>query len=344
MQGDTLNPLLFCLAIAPVSYWIQRHTMPYTTKTRNRTNGALQVEHILYMDDLKIYSPNKDDMTLARRGIQDMFGSLGLELNTRKCASRSLNCASSGQVQLDNIPILGGAKELHKYLGAEQNSLVRVGELFDRVVSAAMETAKRLQRPDGSPESQVQKELFSSDLTVRQKVNGFNQIVIPKLKYAISCVIFGAGKLSTLKKRANRFDAKVRKVIEESHLRFRSNCAARLYVDKESGGLGLKSVENELEISIAYSWCYLATSTDLLVSYELAEWFHASNKRSIISDFQKVLVTNGLERRVSRAILTSRRGQQNVLQRNWGRASDLCADPNQVGSAPITGLKKQRSS
>ncbi|VDM70817.1 unnamed protein product, partial [Strongylus vulgaris] len=229
------------------------------------------------MDDLKIYTPVWEDMALARTGIQSLFGQLGLELNTRKCASRSLNWAFTAQ--LDSIPILG-SNEFYKYLGAEQNGLVCIGDLFNRVETAALALARRL---------------FFSDLTVRQKVNGYNQMVIPKLKYAFSCVIFGAGKLGSLKKRASRFDADIRKVMEDSRLRFRTNCAARLYVDKESGGLGLKSVEEELDRSIAYTWCYLASNTDLLVPYQLSESLRSSKKRSLTSDFLKVLSANGIE-------------------------------------------------
>ncbi|EPB65347.1 reverse transcriptase [Ancylostoma ceylanicum] len=291
MQGDTLSPLLFCLTIAPVSHWIRSHVRPYVSRTGsgNRSDGPLTLGHILYMDDLKIYTPSSDDMALAEPGIRRLFGQLGLELNARKCATRSLNCATANIAQLDEIPTLG-ASEFYKYLGAEQNSLVCIGELWDRVESVAKATARRL---------------FSSDLTVRQKVNGYNQVVIPKLKYAISCVIFGAGKLSTLRKRALRFDADIRKVMEESHLRFGNSCTARLYVDTVLGGLGLKSMAEELDKSIAYSWCYLSTHTDLLASHELAESLRSSGKRSLTSDFEKVLATNELQGRVKRNVLAT---------------------------------------
>ncbi|KAK6743469.1 hypothetical protein RB195_010621 [Necator americanus] len=275
MQGDSLSPLLFCLAIGPVSSWIRKEIEPYQTRTGigHRSDGVLEAGHILYMDDLKVYSPSWEDMVKARYGIQRMFGSLGLELNARKCATRSLNCAIAGTAQLDTIPILG-ASEFYKYLGAEQNSLICLGELWNRVENAAKVVAKRL---------------FDSDLTVRQMINGYNQVVIPKLKYAISCVIFGAGKLSTLKKCARQFDCDIRKAMADSHLRFKSSCTGRLYTDKELGGLGVKSVEEELDRSIAYSWCYLASNTDLLVSYELAESLRSSHKRSLTSDFRKLI-------------------------------------------------------
>ncbi|KHJ80270.1 reverse transcriptase [Oesophagostomum dentatum] len=291
MQGDTLSPLLFCLAIAPTSHWIRQNVKPYRTQTGSsvRSEGVLELGHILYMDDLKIYTPEREGLEVALDGIVGLFGQLGLELNARKCATRCLNSPGASQVQLDLIPSLG-ATELYRYLGAEQNTLVCIGDLLDRVEQAAKTVARRL---------------FFSDLTVRQKVNGYNQVVIPKLKYAFSCVIFGAGRLGTLKKRANKFDVDIRKLMEDSKMRFRSSCAARVYVEREAGGLGMKSVEEELDRSIAYSWCYLASNTDLLTSYELAESLRASHKRSLTSDFLKVLAANGIEGQVRRTVMAT---------------------------------------
>ncbi|VDK84890.1 unnamed protein product, partial [Cylicostephanus goldi] len=97
----------------------------------------------------------------------------------------------------------------------------------------------------------------------------------------------------------------VRQLMEESHLRFGNSCAARLYVKRENGGLGVKLVEEELDCSIAYTWCYVASRTDLLVPYQLAESLRASHKRSLTTDFQAVLVANGLVGRVRRTSLAT---------------------------------------
>ncbi|KHJ85941.1 reverse transcriptase [Oesophagostomum dentatum] len=283
IQGDTLSPLLFCLTLAPVSHWIRTHVKPYRTSTGggNSTNDVLELSHIFYMDDLKIFTTGQDELELARDGVQRQFAALGLTINARKCATFSLNC---NPIQLDSIPVLG-MSECYKYLGAEQRGLVSIGELWSRVETAAKERARKL---------------FSSDLTVRQKVDGYNQMVLPKLMYAFSCVIFGVNKLSMLRKRANQFDVDIRKLMEESQLRFRSNCVPRLYVERELGGLGLKSVEEGLERSITYTWCYLTSKADLRTSFQLAETLRKRGKRSITSDFQKVLVANGIEGRVER--------------------------------------------
>ncbi|KAK5978004.1 reverse transcriptase [Trichostrongylus colubriformis] len=294
MQGDSLSPLLFCLAIAPISAWIQAHVRPYQTKAGSgpRSDGALQVGHVFYMDDLKVFTPDWYELTKAKNGIQLIAGQLGLALNNSKCAIRSMNSADVGLdrvKEMGTIPILGGS-QVYKYLGAEETTLVCFEDLWSRVAEHAMATAKRL---------------FFSNLTVRQKVNGYNQIVVPKLKYAFSCIIFGAGRFRTLSMRARNFDTEVRRLLEESHLRFGHSCVARLYVEKDLGGLGLKCVEEELHISVSYTWSYLATNTDLLVSYELAERLRASSKRSLTSDFKAVMAANEIEGRVTRTIMAT---------------------------------------
>ncbi|KAK5975233.1 Reverse transcriptase domain-containing protein [Trichostrongylus colubriformis] len=238
------------------------------------------------MDDLKVYSPRWDDIVKAKEGIQKVAGELGLRMNPNKCAVHSLHMPAPGNMTagMDEIPILGSSS-LYKYLGAEQNTLISMDHLWTRVCESALSAARRI---------------MLSNLAVRQKVNGYNQVVIPKLKYAISCVIYGTGKLGTMRKQARVFDESVRKLLAESHMRFGHSCVPRLYVNKEEGGLGLKSAEEEMEHTIVYTWCYLASHPDLRVPYHLCESLRSSNKRSLTSDFNSILTENRLENEVAR--------------------------------------------
>ncbi|KAK6045353.1 hypothetical protein COOONC_17142, partial [Cooperia oncophora] len=281
MQGDTLSPLLFCMAIAPISGWLRSNIEPYKTRTGSgtRSEGSLEVGHIFYMDDLKVYTTNWADLVKAKAGIQKVAEQLGLRMNPSKCAVKSVNTMEREQTEVGDIPILG-SNSLYKYLGAEQGTLVSMRQLWNRVRKNAWDTAVRI---------------MNSDLTVRQKVAGYNQTVIPKLKYAASCVIFGMGRLVSFRKQARDFDVRIRKLLEESRMRFGYSCVARLYVRKEDGGLGLKSIEEEVDHTIVYTWCYLASNPDFIVPYQLAESLRASSKRSLTSDFKSVLAANGLE-------------------------------------------------
>ncbi|KAK6018749.1 reverse transcriptase [Ostertagia ostertagi] len=288
MQGDTLSPLLFCIAITPLSSWLRENVSPYRTSTGMLTlaDGPLVINHLFYMDDLKVYSPKWDDIVKAREGIERVAGELGLHMNPSKCAVHSLHLPQTDIMadEMGGIPVLG-SNSLYKYLGAEQSTLVSMDHLWSRVREKALESARRI---------------MSSDLTVRQKVNGYNQVVIPKLKYAISCIIYGTGKLGTMRKQARGFDESVRKLLAETRMRFGHSCVARLYVNKEEGGLGLKSAEEEMEHTIVYTWCYLASNPNLQVPFHLCESLRSSNKRSLTSDFNAVMAENRLESEVTR--------------------------------------------
>ncbi|RCN26754.1 reverse transcriptase, partial [Ancylostoma caninum] len=194
MQGDALSPLLFCMVISPISHWLRHNVLPYETKTGSGPNsdGPLRLGHIFYMDDLKVYTSRWDQLAEAKKGIQKVAQQLGLEMNPAKCAVKSLNSLQSGtpQQELREIPVLA-ASEFYKYLGVEQNSLSNIEEMWSRAEESALT---------------VTKIIMDSELTVHQKIMGFNQTVIPKMKYVVSCIIFGSGRFVSLKKRARELD------------------------------------------------------------------------------------------------------------------------------------------
>lgn len=86
LQGDTLSPLLFCIAIAPVSYALNTKFRPY------RTTG-LAINHLFYMDDLKVYASTLADVKSMIGTVEIEAAAMGLRLNRNKCALVSSTAA-----------------------------------------------------------------------------------------------------------------------------------------------------------------------------------------------------------------------------------------------------------
>jgi len=53
-QGDTLSPLLFVVAMIPLSYLLNKETMGYKFGKEGK-----KINHLLFMDDLKLYGGNR---------------------------------------------------------------------------------------------------------------------------------------------------------------------------------------------------------------------------------------------------------------------------------------------
>ena len=55
IQGDSLSPLLFCLALTPLSHKLNDTGYGYKI-------GDKKINHLFYMDDLKLYEKNDKEL------------------------------------------------------------------------------------------------------------------------------------------------------------------------------------------------------------------------------------------------------------------------------------------
>ena len=79
-QGDSISPLLFCLALNPLSEVINSTKFGYTTKS-----GEL-IQHLLYMDDLKLYTKNERDLNSLMSTVYLFSSDIGMTINVDKSA------------------------------------------------------------------------------------------------------------------------------------------------------------------------------------------------------------------------------------------------------------------
>ena len=85
-QGDSISPLLFYLALNPLSEVIKTTKFGYTTKS-----GEL-IQHLLYMDDLKLYSKNERDLNSLMSTVYLFSSDIGMRINVDKSAKLIVSC------------------------------------------------------------------------------------------------------------------------------------------------------------------------------------------------------------------------------------------------------------
>ena len=119
-QGDGLSPLLFCLAISPISYLLR------LTPGFSLPAPVEKVTHIFYMDDLKVYARDTLALKEALGRVRRASDAIGLRFGISKCAVASSNedprlrdmiCPDT---VVEGFPVLGRNDD-YKYLGIRRS-------------------------------------------------------------------------------------------------------------------------------------------------------------------------------------------------------------------------------
>eukprot|EP00112_Aurelia_sp_Birch-Aquarium-sp1_P019456 Seg4816.3 transcript_id=Seg4816.3/GoldUCD/mRNA.D3Y31 product="Retrovirus-related Pol polyprotein from type-1 retrotransposable element R2" protein_id=Seg4816.3/GoldUCD/D3Y31 len=121
-QGDALSPLLFCLAIAPMSSALNNDewNKPYALSD-NTT-----ITHLFYMEDLKLFAPNRANLHRGLNLVHEASAAIGMQLGLKKCAMAHLGTGGrKGGQSIDlELPFRGiesfGETETYQYLGVDQ--------------------------------------------------------------------------------------------------------------------------------------------------------------------------------------------------------------------------------
>ena len=79
-QGDSLSPLLFCLALAPLSSLLNASTYGYEAQGKT-------ISHLFYMDDLKTYAKSETQQTGLLNIVKTFIDDIKMEFGLDKCAT-----------------------------------------------------------------------------------------------------------------------------------------------------------------------------------------------------------------------------------------------------------------
>ena len=221
-QGDSLSPLLFILCLIPLTYLLDQNQFGF--KLEKST-----VNHLLYMDDLKLYGKNEKEIDALVNIVRIFSKDICMEFGLDKCAKVSMTRGKITEGTAITLPDGNEIKNLeldeqYKYLGLLESDDFET----DRIKTKAKEQYKRRLR-----------------LILRSKLHGRNQIQAINT-YAIPVLTYPAGIIKFTQEEKRTMDTMTRKQMTiHGSLHPRAD-VDRLYLPRKEGGRGLLSVEDSI--------------------------------------------------------------------------------------------------
>lgn len=238
-QGDTLSPLLFGLAVAPLSAMLG---------SGGGFSSAFQprpITHTMFMDDLKVYEESPEELEATISKVEGLARAVGMTLGVRKCAVAHLR---SGRVRwgMPGIETIEGLVETvrqgepYRYLGILQTFGSHAKEVRARVSGEYLRRVKAV---------------WSSPLGMSEKVRAHNGWAVAVLRYYFAAVEWTCADRT-------RLDCRTRGILESVGAHNRGASVPRLYYPREKGGRGLLSVSQTWELEVVGAALYLVSDED----------------------------------------------------------------------------------
>ena len=241
-QGDTLSPLLFVVAMIPLSIVLNNEAMGYKFGKEGK-----KINHLLFMDDLKLYGGSREEVEGLVGLVKKFSDDIGMEFGIDKCAT--LEIRHGKQVACEGIALPGGEvmKEVeesgYKYLGVLEGASILTKEMKNLVKK---EYLRRVRLVAGSW-------LYGGNMV--RAVN----------TWAVSVVRYTAGILEWSDSELKAMDVKTRKLLTMKGAFHRNSSVDRLYMKRQVGGRGLISVEECVKAEVLGLNEYVAGSEEWML-------------------------------------------------------------------------------
>ena len=242
-QGDSLSPILFVLCLIPLSDMLRQAKPRYSVG-----KGASTINHLLFMDDLKLYCKSEDELKSLIHTVRIFSKDIGMEFGVGKCATVGMK--QGKMVVNEGIDLPNGETiksleegESYKYLGVLQCDVVKHAEMKEKL---KQEYYRRIRK------------------ILKSKLNGGNTISAINSR-AVSIIRYGAGIIDWTKSELDQMDRKTRKLLTIYRSQHPQADVDRLYWKRSKGGRGLISVKECVEIEKCSLTKYVKESKEELI-------------------------------------------------------------------------------
>ena len=164
-QGVSLSPLLFSIAIIPLTNELNRADCGYHVHGTER-----KISHLLCMDDLKLLGRNENELKNELKIVQTISKDMNMNFGLEKCARICLKRGSFQSKMHVGSTFDNDIKELdlrkaYKYLGMEES--------FD------------IQHKNEKEKLRV---VLGTELSAKHKIQAIGSLAVPVLRYSFGIV------------------------------------------------------------------------------------------------------------------------------------------------------------
>jgi hypothetical protein len=218
LQGDSLSPTLFVLCLEPLSRKLNYKFEKIKIKIKSEDNEYYSTNHLIFIDDLKLFSTNKDGLKEITNFTNNFLKNVGLEINIAKSATNTQECSEYAKVM--------GSEESYKYLGIMEDYKSTIKP--ENKLKIKRELLRRIEL------------LCSTKLNAVNLFRGINEYAISTMNYYMGLVEFEPAEFQEL-------DVEIRKILIKNKIHHKPACLERLYLKRKELGRGLENISDKSE-------------------------------------------------------------------------------------------------
>ena len=222
-QGDSLSPLLFTIAMIPLTKILQASKQGYEFSKQ-----SAKISHLLYMDDLKLYAKSEKELKSLLNTVKIFSDDIRMEFGLDKCAILAMKKGKIDKhegITFSDGKNIKGLDENYKYLGILEADDILHNQVKKKTSS---EYIKRIRK------------------VLKSKLNGGN-IIKAINTWAVPVIRYTAGIINWTQTDLNNLDRKTRKQMTMCHALHPRSDVDRLYLPRKIGGRGLLQILQTVE-------------------------------------------------------------------------------------------------
>ena len=247
-QGDSFSPLMFVMALIPITHVLRSTQMGYQIEKNGPT-----INHTLFMDDLKLFGKNENEIDSLVKTVEQCSNDICMKFGVAKCAVVNMKRGKRHSAREIKLPSGEEMREPnpegYKYLGILELEVILCKEMRTKVKK---EYTRRILL------------LLKSQLNGRNLFSAINS-------WAVAVVRYSAAFINWPRNEMRELDRNTRKLLVKYGALHPKSNVQRVYMKRKVGGRGLISVEECVASEIRNIHHYLVNSQEVLLKAVVKE-------------------------------------------------------------------------